>query len=153
MKTKILKTEQEYDEACQRVYNLIHSTEEAIEPDSPEGEEMELLSLLIEKYEQEHYPMEAPDPIEAIKFRMEQMNLKQSDIAPLFGGKTRVSEVLNGKRQLTLKMITLLNRYLGIPLESMITGNKEIRLEDKKKEELLSISSIRRFLNDKVALI
>ena len=115
MKTKILKTEQEYDEACLRVYNLIHSTEETIEPDSPEGEEMELLSLLIEKYEQEHYPMEAPDPIEAIKFRMEQMNLKQSDIAPLFGGKTRVSEVLNRKRPLTLKMITLLNRYLWNP--------------------------------------
>jgi HTH-type transcriptional regulator/antitoxin HigA len=153
MKTKILKTEQEYDEACLRVYNLIHSTEETIEPDSPEGEEMELLSLLIEKYEQEHYPMEAPDPIEAIKFRMEQMNLKQSDIAPLFGGKTRVSEVLNRKRPLTLKMITLLNRYLGIPLESLITGNKEIRLEDKKKEKLMSISSIRKYLNDKVALI
>lgn len=153
MKTKILKTEQEYNEACQRVYNLIHNTEEAIEPDSPEGEEMELLSLLIEKYEQEHYPMEAPDPIEAIKFRMEQMNLKQSDIAPLFGGKTRVSEVLNGKRPLTLKMITLLNRYLGIPLESLITGNKEVRLEDKKKEKLLSVTSIRKYLSDKVALI
>ena len=82
MKTKILKTEQEYNEACESVYRLIHSTEKAIEPDSPEGEEMELLSLLIEKYEQEHHQMEAPDPIEAIKFRMEQMNLKQSDIAP-----------------------------------------------------------------------
>jgi len=70
--------------------------------------------------------MVAPSPIEAIKFRMEQMNLKQADIAPLMGGKTRVSEILNGKRALTLKMITLLNRYLGIPLESLISGNREI---------------------------
>lgn len=153
MKTKILKTEDEYNKACQRVYDLIHCTEEAIEPGSPEGEEIELLSLLIEKYEQEHWPMQAPDPIEAIKFRMEQMNLKQSDIAPLFGGKTRVSEVLNGKRPLTLKMITLLNRYLGIPLESLISGNKEIKLDDENKRKLLSISSIRKLLNDKVAFI
>lgn len=124
MKTKILKTEQEYNEACKRIYSLINSSETPIEPNSPEGEEMELLSLLVEKYEQEHYPVKAPTPLEAIKFRMEQMNLKQSDIAPLFGGKTRISEVLHGKRPLTLKMITLLNRYLGIPLESLVSGNK-----------------------------
>lgn len=146
MKTKILKTEREYSVACERVYDLMHSTENAIEPDSPEGEEIELLSLLIEKYEQEHHRMDAPDPIEAIKFRMEQMNLKQQDVAPLFGGKTRVSEVLNGKRKLTLKMITLLNRYLGIPLESLISGNKEIRLREEQKEKLLKISSIQEYL-------
>ncbi|MBN2348465.1 MAG: helix-turn-helix domain-containing protein [Bacteroidales bacterium] len=147
MNTKILKTEQEYNEACERIYSLINSTENPIETNSPEGEEMELLSLLVEKYEQEHHQMEAPNPIEAIKFRMEQMNLKQADIAPLFGGKTRVSEVLNGKRTLTLKMITLLNRYLGIPLESLVSGNKEIKLEAEKKEKLLNISSIREYLN------
>lgn len=127
MKTKILKTERNYNEACKRVYNLINSSENPIEPNCTEGEEMELLSLLIEKYEQEHYQMGAPNPIEAIKFRMEQMNIKQTDIAPLFGGKTRVSEVLNGKRPLTLRMITLLNRYLGIPVESLVSGNKEIK--------------------------
>lgn len=147
MKAKILKTEQEYNEACDRIYRLINGSELMIEPDSPEGEEMELLSLLVEKYEQEHHQMEAPGPIEAIKFRMEQMNLKQADIAPLFGGKTRVSEVLNGKRPLTLKMITLLNRYLGIPLESLVSGNKEIKLEAGSREKLLNISSIRDYLN------
>lgn len=147
MKTKILKTEQEYNEACERIYELIHSSENSIEPDSPEGEEMELLSLLVEKYEQENYRLEAPSPIESIKFRMEQMNLNQNDIAPLFGGKTRVSEVLNGKRALTLKMITLLNRYLGIPLESLIGGNKEIKLLDEKREMLLNVTSIREYLN------
>jgi len=154
MKTKILKTEQEYNEACERIYELIHSSENSIEPDSAEGEEMELLSLLVEKYEQENYRLEAPSPIESIKFRMEQMNLNQNDIAPLFGGKTRVSEVLNGKRALTLKMITLLNRYLGIPLESLIGGNKEIKLLDEKREMLLNVTSIREYLNkERVATI
>ena len=137
MKIKILKTEEEYNAACERIYELIHSTEQSIEPDSPKGEELELLSLLVEKYEQEHHYLDAPDPVEAIKFRMEQMNLKQKDVAPLFGGKTRVSEVLHGKRALTLKMITLLNRYLGIPLESLISGNKNIKLEAENKEKLL----------------
>jgi len=146
MKTKILKTEQEYNEACERISKLINSSENAIEPDSPKGEEIELLSLLVEKYEQEHHQLEAPDPIEAIKFRMEQMNLRQADIAPLFGGKTRVSEVLHRRRSLTLKMITLLNRYLGIPLESLVSGNKEIRLEAEKRDKLLSNSSIQEYL-------
>jgi HTH-type transcriptional regulator/antitoxin HigA len=147
MKTRILKTEQQYNEACERIYNLINRTENQIEPNSPEGEEIELLSLLVEKYEQEHYSIEAPNPVEAIKFRMEQMNLKQADIAPLFGGKTRVSEVLNGKRPLTLKMITLLNRYLGVPLESMITGNRDVKLEEEKREKILNITSIREYLS------
>jgi HTH-type transcriptional regulator / antitoxin HigA len=147
MKTKILKSEQEYNEACERVYLLINSSENAIDSNSPEGEEIELLSLLIEKYEQENHRMEAPSPIEAIKFRMEQMNLKQADIAPLMGGKTRVSEILNGKRTLTLKMITLLNRYLGIPLEPLISGNKEIKLDTEKKEKLMHISSIKEYLS------
>jgi HTH-type transcriptional regulator/antitoxin HigA len=146
MITKILKTEDEYNSACERVFELIHSSENAIEPESPKGEELELLSLVIEKYEQQHYRMDAPDPLEAIKFRMDQMNLKQQDIAPLFGGKTRVSEVLHGKRALTLKMITLLNRYLGIPLESLISGNKEIKLEAANSDKLLKISSIQEYL-------
>jgi HTH-type transcriptional regulator / antitoxin HigA len=155
MKTKILKSEKEYDMACKRVYNLINNSENLIDPDSQEGEEIELLSLLIEKYEQENYPISAPDPVEAIKFRMEQMNLKQVDIAPLFGGKTRVSEVFHGKRQLTLKMITLLNRYLGIPLESLVMGNKEIKLEKEKKQKLLKVTSIKEYLskNKRVAMI
>ena len=146
MRTKILKTEKEYNEACERIYSLINSSDNAIEPDSTEGEEMELLSLLVEKYEMEHHLLGAPDPIEAIKFRMEQMNLRQVDIAPLFGGKTRVSEVLHRRRPLTLKMITLLNRYLGIPLESLITGNKDINLDPEKRDKLLSISSIHDYL-------
>jgi HTH-type transcriptional regulator/antitoxin HigA len=145
MKIKVIKTTQEYDEACDRIYSLINNTEKAIEPDSPEGEELELLSLLVENYEQEHFPVGAPDPIEAIKFRMDQMNLKQSDIAPLLGGKTRVSEILNRKRRLTLKMITLLNRYLGIPFESLISGKMDMKLDPVALEELLSIASIKEY--------
>ena len=154
MKTKILKTEQEYNEACEKIYSIINSSEKAIEPDSIIGEELDLLSLLVEKYEQEHHHLDSPDPIQAILFRMEQMNLKQKEIAPLFGGETRVSEVLHGKRNLTLKMITLLNRYLGIPLESLMNGNKEIKLEAENRDKLLNISSIREFLKaDRAAMI
>ena len=137
MKTKIIKTDQEYNEACARIYSLIHSSENPIEPESTEGEELELISMLVEKYENEYYPTVAPDPIEAIRFRMEQMNLKQTDIAPLFGGKTRVSEVLNGKRPLTLKMISLLHEYLGIPLESLISVDKDINFEPGNLLKLL----------------
>jgi len=155
MNTKILRTEQEYNEACARIYAIINSTENLIETNTPEGEEMELLSLLVEKFDQEHYPIEAPNPIEAIKFRMEQMNLKQADIASLFGGKTRISEVLHGKRPLNLNMITLLNRYLGIPLESLIGGDKEVKLDPEKREQLLNISSIKEYFtrNSRTAII
>jgi HTH-type transcriptional regulator/antitoxin HigA len=146
MKTKIIKTEAEYNEACAQIYNLMNSSDEPIEPNSAEGEELELLSLLVEKYEREVYPIEAPSPIEAIRFRMEQMNLRQSDIAPLFGGKTRISEVLNGKRPLNLKIITLLNEYLGIPLESLINSDKEIKLEPDTHQKLLDVPSIRKFI-------
>ncbi len=146
MKIKVIKSEQDYNEACERIYKLINSSENQIEPNTSEGEELELLSLLVEKYEQALYPIEAPGPIEAIKFRMDQMNLKQIDIAPLFGGITRVSEVLHGKRALTLKMITLLNRYLGIPLESLVGSNKAIKLDAEKQMKLLKIPAINEYL-------
>ena len=147
MKTKILKTEHDYNQACERIYTVINSTEKAIEPNSTEGEEIALLSLLVEKYEQEHYQIEAPNPIEAIKFRMEQMNLKQVDIAPLLGGKTRVSEVLHGKRALTLKMIILLNRYLGIPFESLVIGNKDVQLQPEKRDKILGVESVKKYFS------
>lgn len=147
MKTKIIKTEIEYNEACARIYDMMNRSEKPIEPNSSDGEELELLSMLVEKYEQEFYPIEAPNPIEAIRFRMEQMNLKQGDIAPLFGGKTRASEVLNGKRPLSLKMITLLNEYLGIPLESLVNSGKEIELEPETRRKLLNVPSIGKYVN------
>lgn len=78
------------------------------------------------------------------------MNLKQSDIAPLFGGKTRVSEVMNRKRPLNLKTIVLLNRYPGIPLESLIRDKQDIKLKTNQREQLMKLPSIRSFIMDKV---
>lgn len=147
MKIKILKTEEEYDKACARVYEIMHSSENPIEENSAEGEELELISLLIEEYEKEHFSVEPPTPVEAIKFRMEQMNLKQADIAPLFGGKTRISEVLNEKRNLTLKMISLLHKYLEIPLESLINKNSGYKLSTENKKRLLQVGSIKESFN------
>ncbi|MGM0653308.1 MAG: helix-turn-helix domain-containing protein [Bacillota bacterium] len=147
MKAKLLKTEEEYKEACERIYSLINSKDNPIEPDSLEGEEIELLSLLVEKYERDNHPVDPPNSIEAIKFRMDQLNLKQVDIAPLFGGKTRVSEVMNGKRPLTLKMITLLNRYLGIPLESLVQGHKKIQLKKEETDKLSKNQAISGYWN------
>ena len=150
MKIKIFNKVEEYNDACERIYTLIHCKESPIEPDSPEGEEIALLSLLIEKYEQENFPVVAPDPIEAIKFRMDQMNLKQVDIAPLLGGKTRVSEILNGKRALTLKMIVLLNRYLGIPFESLLGANKDVDLEPETQAKVLGNPSIKNYFSGSI---
>ena len=146
MKVKVIKTESEYESACKRIYELIHASENPVAPGTSEADEMELLSLLVEKYEREHYPIEVPDPVEAIKFRMEQLNLKQKDIAPLFGGKTRVSEVLSKKRPLSIKMIILLNRYLGIPLESLVVGNKSVKLKPIERKAILEVPSISEYV-------
>ncbi|HUX56429.1 MAG TPA: hypothetical protein VMV77_05615 [Bacteroidales bacterium] len=146
MNLKVIKTEKDYNNTVERIYKLINSKVDQIEPGTDIGDELELLSLLVERYEYEHYPIAAPDPIEAIRFRMDQMDLKQKDIAPLFGGETRASEVLNGKRQLTLKMITMLNRYLDIPLESLIQGNKTYKLDSSRKNKILKVPVIRDFL-------
>ncbi len=148
MKISVIKNEMQYKAASQRIYEIINASQEPIIPGSSEGDEIELLSILIEKYEREHYPIEAPDPIEAIRFRMDQMNLKQKDIAPLFGGKTRISEVLSRKRPLSMKMIILLNRYLGIPLESLIVGNKSVKLKPYEKKMVLSVPSIGEYLKN-----
>ena len=85
-----------------------------------ESDEADILGLLIDDYEKKHYPIEAPDPIEAIKIRMEEMNLKQVDLVDAIGGKSRVSEVLNRKRKLTVKMIRKLNKKLNLSAELLI---------------------------------
>lgn len=146
MNLKVIKTEKEYKAAVERIYKLVNSETDQIDPDSSKGDELELLSILVERYEEDQFPLTTPDPIDAIRFRIDQMNLKQKDIAPLFGGETRASEVLNGKRQLTLKMITMLNRYLDIPLESLIGGNKTYKLDPTRKKEIMKIPVIRDFL-------
>jgi len=110
-----LKTEQDYNQALKRLEIIFHA-----EIDSPDGDEAEVLSILIEKYEEEHYPIGMPDPIEAIKFKMEQMGMKQKDLAEIVGFTSRVSEILNRKRKLTLSMIRKLNTALNIPTEVLV---------------------------------
>lgn len=89
-------------------------------PGTPEGDELEVLGILIDKYEQEHYPIDYPDPIEAIKFRMEQLGYNQKDLAKVVGLKSRASEILNKKRKLTLEMIRQLHQALRIPTDVLI---------------------------------
>lgn len=91
-------------------------------PGSSKEEELGLWSLLVERYEEEHFAIGLPDPVEAIKFRMEQEGMRPADLAKVLSGKNRVSEVLNRKRQLSLGMIRALHRSLGIPAEVFIGG-------------------------------
>ena len=107
---KVIKTERDHKRALERVDELF-----AAKPGTPEGDELELWLLLIEKYEEEVFPVDLPDPIEAIRFRMDQANLKQKDLVPMIGSKSKVSEILAGKRDLSLAMIRKLVDELGIP--------------------------------------
>ncbi len=115
MDIKAIKTEEYYNQALKRLEEIFHA-----EIDTREGDEAEVLSILIEKYEDEHYPIGWPDPIEAIKFRMEQMGMKQKDLAEVLGFTSRVSEILNRKRKLTLNMIRKLSDKLHIPTEVLV---------------------------------
>ncbi len=117
MDIKAIKTEEDYNQALQRLELIFQAP-----VDSKEGDEADVLSILIEKYEDEHYPIEAPDPIEAIKFRMEQMGMTNKDLAKVIGYKSRVSEIFSRKRKLTLKMIQNLHNKLKIPYESLLTN-------------------------------
>lgn len=115
---KLIKTEEEYENACSRLMFLLDL--DSVEG-SPEDDELELLTLLIEKYESQEFPIEKPDPVSAIKFRMEQQGLKQKDLIPFIGARSKVSEVLNNKIQLSLNMIRKLNAGLDIPLDVLIS--------------------------------
>jgi HTH-type transcriptional regulator/antitoxin HigA len=115
MNIKVIKTEEDYRQALKRLEVIFD-----VPADSPEGDEAELLGILIEKYEDEYFPIEAPNPIEAIKFRMEQMNMDNQDLAKVLGYKSRVSEIFSRKRKLSLKMIKNLHVKMKIPYESLI---------------------------------
>lgn len=112
---RLIKNENDYEMALSRIEELMDA-----EPDTEEMDELELLTALVEMYEARHYPIGLPDPISAIKFRMEQLGLTQKDMVPYFGSKSRVSEILNGKRQLTLSMMRSLNKELGISAEVLL---------------------------------
>jgi HTH-type transcriptional regulator/antitoxin HigA len=115
MLIKPIKTKKDYQAALKRLETIFDA-----QPGTTEGDELEVLGILIDKYEQEHYPIDFPDPIEAIKFRMEQMGYSQSDLARMVGLKSRASEILNKKRKLTLEMIRQLHQALGIPTNVLI---------------------------------
>ena len=119
MDIKPIKTEKDYNIALKRLEEIFDAP-----PNSKEGDEAEILSLLIDNYENEHYPIEAPDPIEAIKIRMEEMNYKQKDLIGIIGGKSRVSEVLNKKKRLTVEMIRKLEKTLHISASILVTNYK-----------------------------
>ena len=121
MQLKVIKNEIEYGEALSRVDELME-----INPDmgTPLSDELEILVLLIEKYEEKNWAINIPDPIEAIKYRMEELNLKQKDLVPYIGNKSKVSELLNKKISLSLTMIRNLSEALHLPLEILIHDNK-----------------------------
>lgn len=112
---KIIQNEEEYEIALREIDKLFHA-----KPGTPEGNRLELLLLLVEHYEKQHHPIEAPDPIEAIKFRMDQLNMSVTELGEIIGYKSRASEILNRKRRLTLPMLRKLHDKLGISAEILL---------------------------------
>ena len=117
MQLKILKTEKDYDKALNRIDELMELNPKL---GTKESDELEILALLVEKYEELNWNIETPDPIEAIKYRMEEMNLKQKDLIPYIGNKSKVSELLNRKISLSLTMVRNLSQALHIPVETLV---------------------------------
>jgi HTH-type transcriptional regulator/antitoxin HigA len=115
MNINLIKTENDYNQALERL-ELIFDAKRGTQ----EGDELELLGILIDQYENEKFPIDLPDPIEAIKFRMEQMGYTQNDLAKILGFKSRASEILNRKRKLSLEMIRQLHTTLNIPTDVLI---------------------------------
>lgn len=114
---KPIKNSEQYEVALTRVYRLM---QKEIKPDSRESDEVEVLSILIKEYENEHYPVPKPNPIAAIKFRLDQMNMSESELSKILGYRSRKSEILSGKRKLSLAMIRKLAEKLQIPAEVLI---------------------------------
>ena len=115
MTIKPIKTKADYQKALDRLEVIFEA-----KPGTAAGDELEVLSILIDNYEKEKFPIDFPDPIEAIKFRMEQLGYNQNDLAKVVGLKSRASEILNKKRKLNLEMIRSLNKKLDIPTEVLI---------------------------------
>ncbi len=115
MKVKPIRSESDYDAALAEVEKLMDA-----ESGTPRGDRLDVLVTLLEAYEEKHWRLEPPDPIDAIKFRMEQRGLTRRDLEKVLGSRSRVSEILNRKRPLTLEMIRRLHRKLGIPADSLI---------------------------------
>jgi len=115
MQIRPIHTEDDYQKALSRIEEIFDAR-----PGSEEGDELEILGILVDEYEKKHFPIEAPKPVEAIKFRMDQLGMQQKDLARLLSSKSRASEILSGKRSLSLRQIKILYRKLGIPAEVLI---------------------------------
>ena len=122
MEIKPIKSEFDYQRALQRLNDIFDAVSE-----TPDSDEADILGVLVDEYEKKYYPIEAPDPIEAIKIRMEEMKLKQVDLIPEIGGKSRVSEILNRKRKLTVDMIRKLTVKLNLSAGLLVQEYKLIR--------------------------
>lgn len=115
MKIKPIRTDADHAAALRRIDSIMDAL-----PGTPEADELDVLATLVEAYEDRRFPIDDPDPLAAIEFRMDQLGLTRKDLEPLLGPRGRVSEVLNGRRALSIQMIRRLNRELGIPLESLV---------------------------------
>jgi len=115
MNLKPMKTKKDYQQALARLEVIFDAKKGTLE-----GDELEIMGILIDQYENEHFPIDLPDPIEAIKFRMEQLGYTQTDLAKVVGLKSRASEILSGKRKLSLEMIRQLHAKLNIPTDVLI---------------------------------
>ena len=116
-----IHTEADYNSVLNRIEEIFDA-----KAGTTEGDELEILGILVEEYEKRNFPIDAPDPIEALKFRMEQLGLSQSDLAQLVGSKSRASEILSGKRSMSLRVIRVLNRKLNIPAEILIQRKESV---------------------------
>ncbi|MBC7776601.1 MAG: transcriptional regulator [Phycisphaerae bacterium] len=114
---KPIRTESQYEASLERIYELMQID---LEPGTELGDELEILSILVKEFENLYYPMPKPHPIEAIKFRLEQMGLSEAELIRILGSRSRKSEILSGERKLSLEMIRKLNRELRIPAEVLI---------------------------------
>ena len=119
MDIRPIKTEKDYNKALARLEVIFDA-----KPNSKEGDEAEILSMLIHTYENKYHPIGEPDPIEAIKIRMEEMNIKQKDLVGIIGGKSRVSEILNRKKRLTVEMIRKLENVLHLSASLLVNDYK-----------------------------
>ena len=114
---KPIKTKKDHNKALARAYDLM---QKELKPNSKESDELEVLSILIEAYEKSKFPREAPNPIDAILFRLDQLGLPKSELSKLLGSRSRASESLKGKRKLSIGMIRILNKHLGISAQTLI---------------------------------
>jgi HTH-type transcriptional regulator/antitoxin HigA len=115
MQVEVIKNKKQYEKALQRFEEIFFA-----KSNTKEGSEAQLLALVIKDYEEKHYKIESPDPVEAIKYRMEEMNMSKKELGEILGYTSRVSEILSRKRKLTLDMVRSLHQKLNIPLEALV---------------------------------